>query len=86
MVYMQVYFRVKARERVFSSRPFKQRPTNSSQPLCSGRKTRRSHSVKFESVVLARKSGAASSCGEGGVTAHYCLDTSVCVGMFFFSA
>lgn len=36
-------------KRVFFSRPFKQRPTNSSQPLCLWRKTRRSHGVKFES-------------------------------------
>lgn len=43
-------------ESVFSSRPFKQRPTNSSRPLCFGRKTRRSHSVKFESVVLGQES------------------------------
>lgn len=84
MVYIHVYFRLKARESVFSSRPFKQRPTNSSQPLSSGRKTRRSHSVKFESAVWARKSGAASSCGEEGVQ-----HTIVCIVKFvlvcFFS-
>lgn len=51
-------------ESVFSIRPFKQRPTNSSQPLCSGRKTRRSHSVKFESVALEQESQGQSAAVE----------------------
>lgn len=50
---------------VFSFRPFKQRPTNSSQPLCLGRKTRRSQCVKFESVVLEQESqGPPAAVGE----------------------
>lgn len=55
LVYV-TYFKWQAHGNVFSSRLFKQRPTNSSEPLCFGRKARRSLSVKFESVLLDRES------------------------------
>lgn len=74
MLYICVYFGSNARESVFSTRPFKQRPTNSSQPLCFGRKTRRSQSVKFESVVLESQ-GQPAAVGRQGGAAYYYLDS-----------
>lgn len=84
LLYLSLFWSLKACESVFSTRPFKQRPTNSSLPLCFGRKTRRSQSVKFESVVLgARKSGGSQQLwGRRGGEAHYYVDKLVCSCLF----
>lgn len=68
----------------FSSRPFKQRPTNSSQPSCFGRKTRRSHSVKFESVVLESKKVGGRPAAVGGVAWRCCWEFRVDTLAFFY--